>query len=218
MSLRIQLIIIFLCLLNKVFSYDLNGKIIFENDSINAVFIIPGESFISEPKYCFIQDYVEYIDSNGTKNILKAGQAKEFYFYFDTLKIRMISVYFSESLGNKIQSNTFKFLRLLEDGYVKLYEYSKEFKMPDLSGNYSSGGPNSTNYYVGGQPQKTILRNYIIQKGFSDLVLYKESKFKKLVLKYFGDCSSLIEKVEKEEFYCDEIEIVVKYYNLNCRR
>ena len=85
-----------LLLMGLLFSFQLQaikkeGKILYENDTIDVIFEIPLRLFSQEPNYKKIQYKITYFDSRGGKKVLKSGDAREIRFSYENDQIRMLS-------------------------------------------------------------------------------------------------------------------------------
>ena len=100
-----------------------DGQILFKNDTINVVFIIPVYSISKDINFMKIQKKVKYLDSNKVKNELWPNDAIEFRFKYHFENVRMLSRKNNLSITNSFAGRTNIFLHLEIDGELKLYNY-----------------------------------------------------------------------------------------------
>jgi hypothetical protein len=67
------------------------GKIFYENHTIDVIFEIPLRLFSQGPNFKNMQRKMQYYDSLGNKKVLKPEQAKEIRFYYKNAEVRMLS-------------------------------------------------------------------------------------------------------------------------------
>lgn len=185
----------------------IEGKIVFENETVNVVFNIPIIMLQDAPNYQKIQQRVQYYDAVGKKQTLWPEDAKEIQFTYGQENVRMISVVNSIGLGNPLASSNQIFLKLEIDGHLKLYSYF-----------YSQSSPGMVNPATGimGGGYSYNMDRYVLQKGDGELKKIKGASFKKDMSEYFSDCPSLAQKIENKEFRKDDLESMVNIYNAEC--
>lgn len=207
-SIRLIRKITLLIVIGLVFTMDLlakevEGQIIFEDDTVNVTFDIPFKAFGNEPIYERLQRRVKYYDASGKKKVLKPKQAKEISFNDGSQMIRMLSRAYKEpGLATKKKP---LFLKLEVDGEVKMFTYydSRPFLI---------SLPNGANNRVPGGGVEIEL----IQKESSTLKKPKELAFRKDILAFFSDCPELAQKIEARDFRRRELASIVQFYNLTC--
>ena len=59
--------------------------------------------------------------------------------------------------------------------------------------------------------------NLILQKGDGELRMLSGILFKQNLIDYFKDCPDLVKKIDNNEFGFRDMELIVNYYNSNCR-
>lgn len=204
---KIGLVLAFGVLLTFVgHAKKIDGKILFESDTIDVVFNVPIKFFSGEPDFQRLQFRVKYYDSEGLKHILKPDDAKEIQFSYKSESIRMISHYNSINAPVYTTSRNI-FLKLQIDDKLKLYNY---YYTQSSAGYYNAGtGVSSGGTYY-------TVEKYVLQKGNGALKRPKNLGFKNDMIAYFSDCPSLVEKIESKEFRKGDLEAIVAYYNLNC--
>ncbi|MFZ5940206.1 MAG: hypothetical protein ACOYXB_06495 [Bacteroidota bacterium] len=202
------LITIGLVLTFKLEAKKIEGKIFFADDTIDVTFNIPINFFTQEPNYEKLQYKVKYFDSAGRKIVLKLDNAKEIQFKYEYENVRMLSRFNSIGLGNIFSMSTNIFLKLEMDGKLKLFSY---YYTQHSGGTYNSFTGMSTGGY------SYSVEKYILQKENGELMRPVGLSFKKDMIDYFSDCPSLVEKIESKEFRKNDLESMVRYYNLNCR-
>ena len=200
-------IVIGLILTFKLEAKKIEGKILFENDTIDVTFNIPIKMFKQEPNYEKLQYKVKYFDSTGKKLTLRPDNAKEIQFKNENENVRMLSRYNSLRSGKFLLMSSNIFLKLLTDGELKLFNFYYTQSSPDM---YDA----STGDMTGGN--SINLERFVLQKGEGDLKRPKGLTFKKDMADYFSDCPALIEKIESKDFRKNDLEFVVRFYNSNC--
>ena len=100
----------------------------------------------------------------------------------------------------------YKVMKVLTEGEVSLYEHVvvDYFDKDDLFG--FSYGPNKS------QPEKI---NHYVQKKKEEFPTLLKDGFGR-IKKYFSDCETLVKKIENNQFYRNEIQQIVEYYNDIC--
>jgi len=100
----------------------------------------------------------------------------------------------------------FKVMKVLTEGEVSLYEHVvvDYFDKDDLFG-FSYGLNHS-------QPEKT--RHYVQRKNEEFPTLLKDGFGR--IKKYFSNCDTLVKKIENNQFYRNDIQQIVEYYNDIC--
>ena len=184
------------------------GKILFENDTIDVTFKIPVIFFKQTPHFERLQYKVKYYDSFGEKKILRPGKAKEIQFNFENETIRMLSRNYSPGLGQILLLNTNIFLKLEMDGKLKLFSF--------YSTENSSGMQNTSAGSISDGHSYTEV-NYLLQKGDDELKRIRELFFKKDMAEYLSDCPALTEKIESGGFRKNDLKNIVQFYNSDCR-
>lgn len=202
------LIIIGLILSFKSEAKKIEGKILFENDTISVTFNIPIKFFSQEPNFEKLQYKVKYFDSEGNKIIIRPDQAKEIQFSYVFENIRMISRHNSLGLGNIFSKSSNIFLRLEADGNLKLFNYYYTQSSPGMYNGATGTMTGGYSYSVEG---------FILQKGDGELKRPKGLTFKKDMIEYFSDCPALVEKIENKVFRKNDMAAIVTFYNTNCR-
>ena len=122
------------------------------------------------------------------------------------------SDYFYKTV-KKGASNDIKALQISVKGDVVLYkEYIDRNTSAPLSGNitYDVNIPKEeVHYYLGRKGQKEVI---YLKFGNS-----YSNKFEEIANQYFGNCASLINKIENREFDRFDLPGIVNYYNNDCK-
>jgi hypothetical protein len=212
---RISVITMFGLIISlSLYAKKIEGKIFFENDTIDVTFILPVDLLTQDIIYENVQQKIKYIDRNGIKHKLRPDDAKEIRFKYPYSEIRMISVPNNLGLGNPFFFGQNIFLELKIDGYLKLFNYYYKQKSANMFTG-SSGFNNSINTMNTYQFEYTVER-FILQKGNGGLKRPKRISFKKDMIEYFQDCPELVEKFENKEINKDYLESAVRFYNSRC--
>lgn len=100
----------------------------------------------------------------------------------------------------------YKIMKVITEGEVTLYEHVvvDYFDKDDLFA--FSYGPKSS------QPEKT---NHYLQKKDEEFPTLLKDGFGR-IKKYFSDCETLVKKIENNQFYRNDIQQIVEYYNDIC--
>ena len=186
----------------------IEGKILFQNDTIDVTFNIPFKFFGREPNYEKLQNKVKYYDPKGKIIVLRPHQAKEIRFNFEGEEVRMLSRFNTLGFGTLFPTSDHIFLKIELDGNLKLFSY---YYTQHSAGMYNgASGTMSMGYSYGAG-------GYILQKGDEELKRPAGLSFKKDMIEYFNDCPILAQKIENKEFRKNDLEFIVKFYNSNCK-
>jgi hypothetical protein len=175
---------------------QIEGTIIFEHDTIDVVFNIPGRFRDGEPMFEYLQYRVKYFDPTGKKVRLRPDQAKEIRFRYGDEDVRMLSLY--NSIGPR---NTYPrknvFLRLKVDGHLRLFYYYYNHNDASTDFSYNMEEP-------------------LLQMADGELKRPKVLGFRNDMVNYLCDCPSLTEKIEDKHFRKRDLESLVIWYNAHC--
>lgn len=186
----------------------IEGKIFFENDTLDVIFNIPIKFFTQEPNYEKLQYKVKYYDSTGKIIVIQPDNANEIQFTYNFEDVRMLSRNNSLGLGNAFSRSRSIFLKLEIEGKLKLFNY---YYTQYAAGTYNASSGMMTGGYAYG------VERYILQKENGELKRPKGLTFKKDMIEYFSDCPALVEKIESKDFRKNDLEFIVSFYNSNCR-
>lgn len=184
-----------------------DGKIVYENDTVDVTFIIPVKLLSQEPKYERLQYKIKFYDPSGKKVILKPDQAKEIQFTYGSEKIRMLSRRNSLQTGIIFSASVNIFLKLEMDGELKMFSYYFTQNSPGMYN--ASTGMVSPGYTYD-------VERYILQKEDAELKSLKGLSFRKDMMEYFMDCPALSRKIEDRILKKSDLEAIVRFYNSNC--
>lgn len=187
----------------------INGRIFFENDTIDVTLNIPFKLFSKEPNYQRLQNRLKYYDSTGAKVVVTPDQVKEFAFSYGYEVVRMLSRENSLGLGGIFAIDTNIFLKLEVDGALKLFKYYFTQSSPGM---YNASTGMVTGAY------SFSVENYVLQKGDEELMRPRGLTFRKDMTEYFDNCPDLAEKIDKKEFRRADITAIVNFYNSMCGR
>lgn len=206
---------IFFVLTVLIFTYShlkakkVDGKILYEDDTVNVTFNIPVKLLLQEPNYERIQYKIKFYDSSGKKVVLKPDQAKEIRFMYGSQEIRMLSRPNSLQSGIIFSINSNIFLKLEIDGELKMFSYYYTQNSPGMYN--TSTGMASPGYAYS-------VERYILQKENEELKRLKGLSFRKDMMEYFIDCPALSRKIEDRVLKKSDLEAIVRFYNSNCGR
>ncbi len=177
----------------------IEGTIIFENGTERVVtFKIPFRFLSGRANYQSLQHRVKFFD-NGKKMVLKPGEISEFRFNYRNETVRMVSISHT-GLEGLFARNKAIFLKLEIDGALRLFRYYAT---------RVSGGYGSTYSYQ--------TEEYYLQKDGGKLKQPKGLSFRKDMVEYLSDCPSLADRIKDKAFKRRDLEVIVIYYNKNCR-
>lgn len=189
------IILLTISLVFSLFSKEIEGQIIYDNDTVDVIFKIPLDLRNQQVIYESIQRKIKYIDSLGANKVLKPEDAKEFRFKFEENEIRM------KSLKKKDEIKDILFFP--SKFFIKL-EFDKEFKVFKYYSNASSGNTNH------------LIKKYIIQNRNGKMILVKSSSFVENMVDCFSDCEELVSMIKNHDYVYRDIETIFEYYNLFC--
>jgi hypothetical protein len=111
------------------------------------------------------------------------------------------------------------FVEILVDGKLKLAARTVIINSGGNSSNITinvNGNNKLQDDYMGNHNQIMILKD-----GERPEVFYKDTSekfFRKRIMKYFKNCTSLVAKIENKLFKKEDVQDVVAHYNLNCAK
>ena len=181
---------------------EIDGLIYLANDTVIATFVIPINSVTDEPILEKMLEKIRYYDSSRNLWIITPKNAKEVRFTYNYKHIRMISVKNTLWLGKGLEKSDRVFLKLEQEGRLRLYSYSQSQNTQTIHSNSGSS------FYTA--------QKYILQKKNSELKQVIKLGFKKDMMQYFEDCPTLHEKIKNKSFRKFEIKTIVKFYNQEC--
>lgn len=191
----------------------LKGIIIYEKDTVEVAFLIPITIPDKKPYFGGLQYEVSYEDTAGYERRLKAKDALEIQFVYLEETIRMLS----RKFNSEKESEEPIFLKLLEDGPVKLFQYFPVGILP--ANEYGRGAAAEVNHsplFPTTVSSALTTNSTAYQKYDEPLKRPKEVFFKKDMIEYFSDCPALVKQIhEKKLWKFDLLEIAV-FYNEQC--
>lgn len=205
--------LIFITVIGLIFTFKseakkFEGQIFYKNDSVNVTMEIPVKLFSKKPKYEKLQYKVKYYDSLGLIQVIKPFDAEEIRFSYEDEKVRMLSRKNTLGLGKTFSMSSKIFLKLEIDGDLKLFNC---YYTQKTYGSYNT----MTGMTVGGPTYK--MEKFLLQKGDEELMRPYPLTFRKDLIQYFNDCPELSKKIEDKEFNINDLESIVRFYNLNCK-
>ncbi len=172
------------------FAQKVNGKILFESDSVDVMLKIPfGYGFFNRKIYR-MQFKVKYIDHKGDKKELNPDQAKEIRFKLWGESVRLISK--KDRFGLKPKKTKNVFIRILVDDKLKLYQVHQLLR------------------------DNLIVSPYYLQKNNDRSTCAGVTEFHSYISAYFGDCPELSDKIKAKAYRLRDIFEIVEFYNMNC--
>jgi hypothetical protein len=173
----------------------IQGIIINRNDTSSVTFNIPTNARQTEPNFQNMQRSIKYYDINGKKKILKPKDAEEVQFTMNNKLIRILSRKMNFNTNNRSFLDSVMFLKLEEDGYLKLFS----FHLLDMNNMNSN-------------------KRYLLQKGTDELKWVNNVRIKKDLIEYLSECSSVVEMITEYNFFLKGLNPIVSHYNTNCRK
>ena len=138
---------------------------------------------------------IKFKDFNGNKIKFKD---EEVYAY----KIGA-DLYFKKPYGVPTMfDNMIGFMRLINDGKVKLYEFRFQAK---------SNMPMGSNGGMGFGTSQFIKHHYLEKNG--EFIRVPKRRFKQTMSKYFSDSQVVVDKIKQRYYTYEEIEALVRMYN-----
>jgi hypothetical protein len=190
------LLLIIIVVLESTEAKDIKGKIIYLNDTVDVIFVIPTDFTMEEIRYRSIQNKVKYYNSAGKKVKLLPDDVVEIRFSYSNEDIRMLSVRDTHDF-NDIWGTKYIFLKLIVDGRLKLFEY-----------HFSDSNMSGMNY---------VTNSYILKKNNGVLWWPEKWTFRKDMINYLSDCPELTRQIQEKEFEKSDLVNIVKFYNTNCK-
>jgi len=208
MNRKIILVIIGACIIITSFAAKKKGCYInHEGDTIRVVFRIPTPLFSKKPTWEKLQWKVKYFDEDHQSHTLLPGQAKEYRFEYNSGTVRMVSAQnVIEASRAGFTPEAEFFLRLVEDGRLKLYkyfEYSGFKENPEIPDPVLREAPGSEEIYL-------------LQKGNEGLFRPGDDASCNDVRDYLSDCPGFPEVVGNIGCKGTDLVRLVKSYNESC--
>lgn len=175
------------------------------NETLRCEFLIPMKFWEGEPDFESMQWKVKYLDNLGKKVKLKPAFAKGFGFSLNGKDYTFHSYKNSINVVSSIFiDNTFIYLRLKSDGYLKIYQYYQT----QNSGGYYNAGTGMVSAGV-----SYTVERMCFKKGDGELTKIRKLFFKKDMSAYLADDVELATKITNKEYRFDDVERIVAEYN-----
>lgn len=197
-------------------SEKVNGYYISKSgDTVQVSFELKVSGPKKKPSLDFFQYGPKYYNASGKKDKLKPSEAKEIFFEWNNESYHLISLKVPDFLS--LYYDDYFFLRLIVNGPLKLYYHyiSGGFSAPTFSPNVG-GRDNYTS------PEGAVMvyedstgGGIILQKDTHALFVPRRLHFKGDVSDYLSNCP-IANKVRDKVYGKDDIESIVKEYNLTC--
>lgn len=194
---------LFICISVIAEGKRIEGKILTEKGVRDVTFRIPLHFFSKDPDYVQLQKKVSYFDSDGRREVLWPSMASEIHFVHRGEPIRMMSRVNTLELLLIFEHERNIFLRLEEDGSMKLFRYY-------YRENVKRAG--STSFT---DEDEFVHDRYILQKGDGILKAPSVLNFRKDMTAYFEDCPELLSMIEDKEYKRRDLVSMVRFYNRN---
>lgn len=185
----------------------MEGKIIFDNDTLEVTFDIPVTLISEDIRFERIQQGLTYFVKKKHNKTLSPDEAKEIWFLYDEEWITMVSVNNSMKLGGNFIKNENIFLRKVYEGRLSVYKYYYESRSP--------GGTRANEHLSTGN-RNPIESDFIFQKEKESPIHVKEFGFRKDMSSYFSDCPELSKKIKEKDFKFPDLSDIVSFYNTIC--
>jgi hypothetical protein len=172
-----------------------------------VIFEIPVIKSSGEPDYQKIQSKIIYYDSTGKKFTLRPDSVLEIRCKRPGKITRMVSLYNSLGLGTMFSQGEYIFLKLEIEGKVNVFRYYYIQR--------GAGGYNASTGTMSNSSYKSD--DFILQNKNGQLMRPSWMNFRKDMKDFFGDCSTLSEKIQNKEYGKDDVLKIADYYNSNCQ-
>ena len=204
---QILLLLLILLGFTPLFAKSLKGTIIDNNgDSLQVTLEIPfnHNPYFRDPDFHALQKKVKFYDADGKFKILWPGDVREIRFYHGGHTIKMVSRK-NNLKTNRMGAPKQMFLRLIQDGPVKLFRYYSPFEA-------------SVQYYGPSIISNQNLENeeFLLQKGDQDFFQPSEKVFKRDILKYLQDCPVFVNSLLAQDLKIEQLENIITEYNKAC--
>jgi len=176
---------------------DIEGIIIYKNDTARVRLKIPTTILPTEPNFLELQRCIKYYDSTGKKKKIRPYEAEEVQFEFNGSLIRMVSVKMNRKTSISSPIDSVMFLHLEVDGYVKLFTF-----------------------YLATMSKANSTRN-LIKKGDSEIIwvyAFTQKQINEVLSDYLSDCIPAVELINKSNAFKFDIYTIVETYNNSCRK
>jgi hypothetical protein len=191
------LILFVFCFSNRVKANEVAGEILLVSGKVlHVTLLVPGNPAKAEPYYLDMQNGITYIDSAGTKRVIKPKLAVSVRFVYYGNPVCMLSEI--DTFSIRVYGTTKVFLKLEIDGRLKLFSY---YTTVDYFGNYTV---------------KHRIKINVIQKDNEDLLNYDYMIFQKDFIPVVSDCPDLVNKIKDKVYLKSDLAAIVTYYNSNC--
>jgi predicted Zn-ribbon and HTH transcriptional regulator len=209
-QLRRKLLLLFAMVMLFTFKVEakrVEGKIIFDNDTVDVTFNIPFTLLGNQPDFQRLQKKVKYYDASGNRKVLKPDQAREIQFSYDSQQVRMLSRAY-KGAGSIFSITKTQFIKLEVDGEVKMFAYYDT--RPSAGTIHNSLGKTIP---AGGVRQVKV---ELMQKQEGELKRLKTFTFRQDMITFFNDCPQLSQKIESREFRRMDLASIITFYNTSC--
>lgn len=198
--------VLFFLFIAKSFAIKVKGTIIIQGEEKEVYIDIPIKLFGENVKFRKIQKHFYYYNNSFQQIKINADDVEEVRFRYDDQEFRMISVYDNIKLSTKHSPNGKIFLKLMEDGPLRMYEYF--FRVEGfMLANWETGASSGT---------LDVVKKYILQKNEGELTRFKEVGFRIKMAGYVSECEDLAYKISSKQYIADNIRAIVSYYNTSC--
>jgi hypothetical protein len=198
------LVVLVLTIVNKVEPKNIEGIVIFKNDTLDVIFKIPINIFSKGINFEKLQYKIKYFDSSRDLVVIKPEQAEEIRFLYNNEEVRMLSRDSRHILKSVFSNKGMIFLKLEIDGIIKLFTYYHAESSPVTYNSSSELITEGISYQV----DKCFL-----QKDNQELVRINGLTFRKDMTEYFSDCPDISKKIEFREYRKKDIQTIVNNYN-----
>lgn len=193
--------------ISQTFAKEIQGTIIDnQGDSIQAILEIPynHNTYFRDPNFFSLQKKVKIRLPNGQIKILWPGDVREISFYHGGHTIRMVSRK-NNLKTNRMGAPKQMFLRLIQDGPVKLFRYYSP-----LEASVQYYGPSIIS------DQNLDNEEFLLQKGDMDFFQPSEKVFKRDILMYLQDCPDFVNSLLAQDLTIEQLESIITDYNQAC--
>lgn len=156
------------------------------------------------PDYSYLQSKAMFVDKDNMPQMIKPRDVNKLVFEANGETITMLTCKNTINIDNQLGNSHYIFLKLIIDGYVKLYEYYIK------ENTNSHCNPGAGVYF----DERSAADKYCIQLGNSDLIKVKGISFKKDFTNLFADYQVLSDKINNKTYTKEDIQTIVNEYNL----
>ncbi|MEI9919705.1 MAG: hypothetical protein WDO14_13015 [Bacteroidota bacterium] len=147
----------------------------------------------------YMQNKVRYFDENGKRHKLRPSEAKEIRFQWREQEVRMIT---RRAVHH---TNKLRFMHLIIDGKVRLYEYIKTYRYSGRQGMSYARIRTAVYWYLERDEDGTVITPHSLG-------------FRHQMKNFFTGCETLTERLDAKVYKLREVPAIVTFYNQDCQK